>query len=316
MGLDNRDYIQQSSYDDGYSGSTVRAPKSIVVKLIIVTVAAFLLQWLFADDDGMSPFTEWCRLDQFAVFRGQVWRLVTYAFCHDRYELFHIGLNMFLLYILGRPVLQLIKEREFLWFYLAAAAFAGICALCFNMMIGIPSSVVGASGAVCAVFVVLAMHYPRQKMLLFGVIGIELRWLLAFYVAIDALPALWMLIQGREELIAQRAREAMEAVRTGKPMAAQTAHSAHLGGLLFGFLYVRWNMQLTRWWDEFAGRIKRPARNRSNLKVYNPQNQPDVDLSDRVDEILEKISREGESSLSARERRILTQASEQLKNRR
>jgi predicted DNA binding protein len=50
--------------------------------------------------------------------------------------------------------------------------------------------------------------------------------------------------------------------------------------------------------------------------VFNPGSQPDVDLSSKVDAILDKISREGEASLTDRERRILTQASEQLKNKR
>ena len=76
-------------------------------------------------------------------------------------------------------------------------------------------------------------------------------------------------------------------------------------------------MNLTAWWDRFAGRARQTAQSRAGgLKVYNPAAQPAVDYSDRVDEILAKISREGEESLTDRERRTLAQASQHLNSTR
>jgi hypothetical protein len=170
--------------------------------------------------------------------------------------------------------------------------------VCFYRFLRVDPQILGASGAVFAVFTLFAMHYPRQKLSLFGVLGIEVRWLLAAYVAIEAYPV-------------------VRSLSAGQLGDGGTAHSAHLGGLLFGWLYYRWNMRFTNWWDRIAGRTATGIRARkAGLRVYNPKTQPDPDLSARVDEILDKISRQGEESLNARERRILRQASEQMKKRR
>ncbi|MEZ6060238.1 MAG: rhomboid family intramembrane serine protease [Planctomycetaceae bacterium] len=306
MGLDNRDYLRDESvYDDGYGQPEPRTQMSMVVRIVVATVVVFVLQ-VFLTRNGESLVTNWLALTPDDLFRGQIWRLLTYAFCHSRQDVLHILFNMYILWMLGREVSRLTGEKEFLFFYLASAIFAGIVSVCFYQLMGLPATIIGASGAVMAVFLLFAMHYPRQKLFLFGVLGIEVRWLLAAFVAFDALPVVVTILQGSEAAI----RNAAEQARNGKAM---TANSAHLGGLLFGYLYFRWNMRLTRWWDNVSGRAAGMKRPKSSLKVYNPVTQPEPDLSDRVDEILDKISREGEASLTSRERRILTQASEQLK---
>ncbi len=307
MGLDNREYLRdEGGYDDGYGQRPARPPMSIVVKVVIATAVVFVLQLMMGQGRISSPVTDWLALDAEPLFHGQIWRLLTYAFCHSRHNPLHIIFNMYILWMLGREVSRLTGEREFLWFYLVSAVFAGIVSVCFYELMGLPATIIGASGAVNAVFLLFAMHYPRQKLYLFGVIGVEVRWLLAAFVAFDAFPVVMTILQGRDAAIRNAAEQALQ----GNQM---TANSAHLGGLLFGYLYFRWNMRLTRWWDGVAGRAAQIKRPKSSLKVYNPTSTPEPDLSSRVDEILDKISREGEASLTSRERRILTQASEQLK---
>jgi membrane associated rhomboid family serine protease len=295
MGIENRDYLkdEERRYSGGGFGSQFSG-KSMVVRLIAATVAVFMLQLLMADGRGLSPVTDWLSLEWPPLFRqGQVWRLLTYAFCHSEQSLLHIVFNMYLLYMIGTIVCSLTGDREFLFFYLAAAIFSGICSIAFYLLMGINATIIGASGAVMAVFMLFAMHYPRQQMLIMGVIPIEVRWLLVLYIIFDGWPVVSMLMGGRQE--------------------SAVAHSAHLGGLLFGFLYFRWHMRLSAWWDNFAGRLPSPRRSRKNLKVFNPGTQPTVDMSEKVDEILAKISREGEASLTPRERKILTQASQNLR---
>lgn len=298
MGIETREYLRDD--DDGSFGGQARsAPMSMVTKIIIATVAVFVLQILSrnASPEG-STVGQWLILKGEFLFHGQAWRLLSYAFLHSRENLLHIILNMYMLYILGRATAQLTGDREFLWFYCTSAVFSGICSVCFYRFLRVDPQILGASGAVFAVFTLFAMHYPRQKLYLFGVLGIEVRWLLAAYVAIEAYPV-------------------VRSLSAGQLGDGGTAHSAHLGGLLFGWLYYRWNMRFTNWWDRIAGRTATGIRARkAGLRVYNPKTQPDPDLSARVDEILDKISRQGEESLNARERRILRQASEQMKKRR
>lgn len=289
MGIENREYLRDE-YDDGPTRLVRRAPASMLVKLIGLTVVVFVLQLLMKNSAGESSITQWLQLVGEDVYRrGQVWRLLTYAFCHAESMPLHLIFNMVALYAVGSMLIQLTGEREFLWFYLASAVFAGICSLVFYTLIKRHPSILGASGAVYAVFCVVAMHYPRQSILLFGVIPIEMRWLLAIYIGMDVLP-----------------------IVSGLTDVTRVAHSAHLGGLLFGYLYFKWNMRLTRWWDQFAGRVAMKRRAR-NLKIFAPSVPPESNLEAQMDEILEKISREGEASLTARERNILTQASRKLR---
>ena len=301
MGIENREYLRDES--DGAAGSFRRpSSKPMTVILVVVTVAVFVLQIMTSRPNGLpgastSLVQEWLALNFDDVMtRGQIWRLLTYAFCHDQSNLLHIVFNMMVLYSIGGVLRHLLGDREFLWFYLVAAVFAGICSLVFYRLVGIRAEIIGASGATMGVFCLVALHYPRQKVLLMGIIPIEFRWLLAAFVAIDTLP-----------MISQVA-----AAFQNRQTVSQVANSAHIGGLIFGFLYFRWNMRITRWWDQFAGRIA-IRRRRGKLRVFTESPEPESNLSSQVDDILEKISREGEASLTSRERNILAQASKQYR---
>ena len=298
MGIESREYLRDGG-DGSFGGRTSVAPMSVVTKIIIATVGVFVLQCLSSSGDGrLSTIEQWLVLDGGDLFRGQIWQLLSYAFLHSTEYPLHIGMNMYMLYVLGRAAAQLTGDREFLWFYGVSAVFAGLCSVCFYHFLGVDLRVLGASGAVCAVFTLFAMHYPRQKLYLFGILGVEVRWLLTAYVVFEAFPVI-------------------EALGNDSLNPDGTAHSAHLGGLLFGWLYFHRQMRFTAWWDRFAGRASTSLRvKKSGLRVYSPKTQPDPDLSDRVDEILAKISEHGEESLSVRDRRILRQASEQMKKRR
>jgi membrane associated rhomboid family serine protease len=297
MGIESREYLR----DDGnvsFDGQGPVEPISVVTKIILVTVVVFVLQMAIKSQDGSSVLERWFILNGSELFGGQIWRLLSYAFLHDTGYLLHIVLNMYMLYVLGRATAQLTGNREFIWFYAVSAVFSGLCSVCFYRLLNVNPNILGASGAVYAVFTLFAMHYPRQKLYLFGILGVEVRWLLVIYVAIEANPVIRQLVDG------QLGRDG-------------TAHSAHLGGLLFGWLYFRWNMRFSTWWDRVARRTStRIKAGKSGLRVYNPKNQPESNLSDRVDAILAKISSQGEQALTERERRILRQASEQMKKRR
>ncbi len=298
MGMNDRDYSQQAG-----EPKTQMRSVSIVVKLIAVTVGVYLLQILTSRPDGQDSLAfNWLALERDLVFQsGHVWRFLTYAFCHSEAGLMHIACNMLALYFLGRVVAPILGQREFLWVYLTSAVFAGIIQACAMAIYRTPGQdwVLGASGAVCAVFMLFSLHYPKAKLYLLGIIPIEARWLLLFAITYDGLGFLGL----------------VPAVFVGD--GAKIGHAAHLGGLLFGFLYFQWNMNLTSWWDRVAGRTRQAVDNNTGgLKVYDPGAQPALDYSERVDVILAKISRDGEASLTDHERRTLAQASQHLNSTR
>jgi len=249
----------------------------------------------FAMQKRISIVEEWLQLDpRKVVFRGQVWRLVTYAFCHDREWVFHILFNMLVLFLAGVTLETMYGQREFLLFYFIAAVISGLAhvGLCFATQNMVPS--IGASGACMAALMLYAIHYPRNTIRIFWFFPIEVRWIVVFYVIYDLHPVLLAL--------------AGDQLRTG------VAHAAHLGGLAFGFVYWKLNLQLERYWDMLPK--SRRARSSARRESIAPIRRSEQERQDQqVDDILRKIAESGETSLTDQERRALQRASERYKRK-
>ncbi len=95
---------------------------------------------------SVSIVQEWFELQTNKVVRqGQVWRLLTCAFCHDRFSLWHILFNMLFLYWFGRMLEPLYGSREFLLFYLTAAVVASLCYIGLDLFTRHSVPAIGAS---------------------------------------------------------------------------------------------------------------------------------------------------------------------------
>ena len=155
------------------------------------------------------------------IVHGFVWTLATAAFSHN--EIWHLAINMFVLWSFGTVLERLWGTKVFVIFYLVAGVVASIshCAVSSVLMGNGNIPALGASGAVSGLLLAYALYFPRHKILLFGVIPVPaLAGVLAF-VGID----LWgLLAQSRGG---------------GLPI----GHGAHLGGALAGalmyFFYLR-----------------------------------------------------------------------------
>lgn len=288
-------------YSNARQPNSFGSKRGILSILLGVTVAVFVLQVLTLDGSQTSWITRALAIETDLVMqKGQVWRLTTSLFCHNEISLSHIIFNMMALYFLGRPVVNLLGDREFLWMYLAAGTCASMVQVCFMALTNGPgqSWALGASGAIMAIFMIFYLHYPHTRLYLFGFIPLRCQWVMWGLLAYDGLGLLGLM---------------PSSFFSG----GSVGHASHLGGMAFGFLYVKGDMRITRLWDRISGPAKRTAGSRSgkgpSLKVYQPEEQPTVRINDRVDEILSKISENGEASLSARDRRILQQASQQMR---
>jgi len=287
MGIENRDYIR------GPAGRPAFGLKqgSICKWIIIANVAVFVLQ-------NFSPsVTNALDLDPAQVAHGQIWRLVTYAFCHLPNDLLHILFNMLFVWWFGKALESMYGRREFLLFYLTAATIAGICFLGLRLFLGELNPAIGASGAVMAIVMVYAMHFPRQQIYLMGIIPLEIRWLVVFYVIFDGFPVLASL--------------------SGQGSSDGVAHAAHLGGLAFGFFYKTRGLRLERLWNRIGQRsFSRISGPRRKLPIYQPRDEirEPHNLEEQVDRILAKIHAQGEASLTDDEREILTKASRKYRN--
>src|SRR5262249_23485876 len=153
---------------------------------------------------------------------------------------------------------------------------------------------IGASGAVMAVTMLYALHFPYETIRIIWFFPIEMRWLMIFYVIWDLHPVLLAL--------------------SGDQFYTGVAHAAHLGGLAFGFLYGWYEGRLEPLVDRipWVGRRWNIGRRPAVRPSVRPR--PEPALSD-VDEILKKIHESGQDSLTDEERDALRAASERIRSR-
>ena len=238
---------------------------------------------------------EWFELQTSQVIRGQIWRLVTAAFLHDRGGIFHILFNMLALFWFGVTLESMYGGKEFLMFYLAGAVAASLAHVGLDLYLGSSTPAVGASGAVMAVLMVYAIHYPRSTIRIFWYFPLEVRWIVLLYILFDLHPVL-------------RALAGDPAYHDG------IAHAAHLGGLAWGFTYWKFHLNLEQYSSKLPSWGARSPGFRRASAASRPRS-PQRQLDDEVDEILAKISTSGPDSLTDHERRVLERASERYKRK-
>jgi membrane associated rhomboid family serine protease len=267
------------------------------------------LEEVLAQAPRVSVLQDWFSLNRKVITHGQIWRLFTYDLLHATTNghgstidfPWHLVCNMYLLYILGRKVADVHSEREFLLLYTLSAVFSGAFYLLWGYITNENHSAIGASGAVSAILVVYAMRWPNDSWLFFYVIPVTSKWMAIIYAGMDLYPMLKQL--------------------GGDENASRIAHSAHIGGMLFGYMYMRrrWNLEsLLGDWS-----LSRLFKRRPKLRVVREPDRspsdPQVDedqLQARLDELLAKISQHGQASLTAAEQAELMQASKYFQKKR
>jgi membrane associated rhomboid family serine protease len=281
MGVYDRDYYREDEPAGLLSG------RSMVMNIIILNGLVFLLNMFMAD---RRTLTEWLGLHR-DLFHGSwgVWQLLTYGFVHDPTEIGHILGNMLGLFFFGREMEEIRGRNEFTRFYLVALVVCGLVwLLTAGAMPGQGGVLIGASGAVTAVIVLNVMYAPRREWLFFGILPMP-AWALATLI------------------LAQDVYGTMQ-----RSQLTPVAHSVHLTGAIFAFLYFKFGWNLGQLVPE---RVTRWLKRQPNLRVHKPQEDERRDLNVRVDEILEKIHSKGEASLTAEERRTLEEASRRYQRR-
>lgn len=288
MGIQNRDYYRDDPPGRSY-GSPTGSGLSVVGRIIAITVAVYVVQLVAGD-----RFTAWFDLDPDAIARGQLWRLSTYDFLHARHDVWHIVFNMYILYLTGRDLEARRGTREFVAFYLLAGIISGLVFLVWSVVLNDVHPAIGASGAVSAVMIVYALTYPHEVWRIWGIIPIPVWVIAALTIIFDLHPMLLQL--------------------SGEGFSDGVAHSAHIGGMVFGALYQQQNWRLLDWLPQGRGNWRRLFRRRPKLRVHRPQPE-ESNFGERVDELLDKIAQHGEASLTDDERAVLIEASRRAREK-
>jgi membrane associated rhomboid family serine protease len=212
-----------------------------------------------------------------AFVTSEPWTPLTYMFVHA--SIGHIFFNMLMLYFVGPRLEQRLGGRNFLALYLVS----GLAGAALSFLT--PTTyIVGASGAVNGVVLAYALLWPRDRVYIWGV-PIEIRVLVL-------LSAAWAIFGGL----------------TGA--GAGTAHFAHLGGYMGGFLYLRWaerNSAVRHYrkrldsalYGDGAARAGEPEWDAIRRDGLHPLNL------EELDRIREKARVHGSGSLTADERAFL-----------
>lgn len=329
MGFENRDYARTNHETVSSRGSRL----SIVAWIIIVNIAVFVVQCVWTKQLSVDELTRglppqmrdrfekfdsreltgvrvpviqnWLSLDRRVFYQGQIWRLVTYDLLHSTQGQFpwHLFFNMYLLYMIGPRIADLYGEREFLLFYIASSIVSGVAFLVWGFVTGTDPAAIGASGAVSAVLVVYAMRWPDTVWMIMYVIPVTARWMVIIYACLDAFPMLKQL--------------------GGHIDGSHVAHSAHLGGMLMGYLYESRHWHLTSLVDSWSLLSRfRPRRTfrvvRHDDRTAPPEQTPtrnESQLKARLDELLAKITEHGQVSLTESEQSELKEASRFFRER-
>jgi len=204
------------------------------------------------------------------------WTLVTYMFLHA--GIGHIFFNMLGLFFFGPRVEERIGSNRFITLYL----ISGIVGALFSIMLAPRNPILGASGAVLGVLMAFARFWPRERLLIWGVVPVEARWLVIIYAALDVLGGFGGVGRGG------------------------VANFAHLGGFAGALLYL---LFLER--RQGARRFKAAATPRvpdDALGAWQKVDRNSIHAvnRDEVDRILDKISASGIGSLTPQERQFLS----------
>jgi len=302
--LENRDYMRE-----GESEPPWRFRWSAVVTLMTVLTVAFALQCI--NDVYIHSAVEFqLALTPEALQSGFVWQFLTFQFLHV--NLWHLLGNLMGLWFIGQFVENILGRSRFLLAYFGAGVLGGLlqCVLMLAFPGHFAPFVFGASAGIMGIFAIFAR--------LLGDSTIRLNFILP--VRADVL--LW--ITGGISLFF---------TLVPSDRAGSTAHAAHLGGLLAGIAWVKlgWYRDYVLLpWEGWLRRIRDwnllrrhriqvvPTRAGKRSDQRSLASHPDEDLStdefvkSEVDPILDKISKQGIQSLTARERQILEKARDRM----
>ncbi|MBI5246464.1 MAG: rhomboid family intramembrane serine protease [Elusimicrobia bacterium] len=228
---------------------------------------------------------------QQVVFQRWIWQPVTYLFLHG--NMWHLIFNLFALWMFGMPVESQWGERDFLKYYFLCGLGAAGAHLALAPHSPIP--VIGASGSVYGLLVAFAMLYPDAVVYLYFLIPIKAAHMAILFGAIEFFAGASGTTPG-------------------------VARFAHLGGMITGYLYIRWwwvaKLQLKSLWrravsaepeDEEA-----PPRPVARRPAKPKASAPDAEMAE-VDRILDKILSDGLGSLTDEEKNVMHKYSERNK---
>ncbi len=243
--------------------------------LISVNFAIFILQsissseLMFFSNFGLVPKLVWSQL--------KIWQPFTYMFFHG--DIWHVLINMFVLWMFGSELERAWGKTNFLRFYFITGVGSGLGTMFFGLQSTIP--IVGASGAIYGVLLAYGIMFPNRTVYLYGIIPIKSIW---FVIGIGVI-----------------------AFFSSFNNFTNISHLTHLFGMTIGYLYLKRPVNFRSLWFSFFKKILEYRIQNHERKISQS-----VEMERDLNSILDKINREGFKSLTQEEEERLYKNSENL----
>ncbi len=263
---------------------------NIVQKLIYINVAIYVASIIFnlfkSSPLAVSFINQWFALDDnYDVLIFKPWTLISYGFLHGGF--YHILFNLIALHFIGNLFIQYFTQRQLLNFYLLGTFFGGLFYLIsqnyFPLFQGRNTYLIGASAGVSAIFIGIATYIPNFSLNIRFIGFVKLKYLAFIWIGLDVLG-----------------------------LAGGNAGGAfsHLGGALFGFFYVNQanSKNIAVFNNLFAifRKKQKPLKTVYKSKTRKRTRIKNEDINQqKVDIILDKISKSGYNALTKEEKEFL-----------
>ena len=242
--------------------------------MLIVNGGVFLLQ--FFSGGQLEHYLGLTPARFYADFPNLLYQVFTYMFLHSTSHFFHLVFNMFVLWMFGTEIELAWGSKSFARYYILAGLTGAILTLIIFPSQPVP--MIGASGAIYGVLIAYWLMFPNRLLYLYFLFPVKVKW------AIPGAMLLGFLFSG-----------------------GGVAHMAHLGGALFGLVYMK-----ADWRWLLPGKRIKNLRHRQKEAKLKRNRQKAENVMKRVDAILDRINEVGIENLSPEERRFLDEASSEL----
>ena len=259
----------------------------IVKKLMIINGSIFLIQKFF----GMfSPGTIELLFGLHYVgfiHEFKLWQPITYMFLHGGW--LHIIFNLIALWMFAGELEQKWGSRLFLRYYLYSGIGAGLFIAVMNYIIfvrfGSSPVTIGASGAIYALLLAYGMTWPNREVLLYFLIPVKIKYLVIGFGLLEFFGT----------------------ISSASGAGGNISHVGHLGGLISGFLILMYRSRTSRsdTRTKATPTMFTESARKTRIKKKKREIETRIRAKKIIDELLEKIARNGMSSLSPEEKRNL-----------
>lgn len=269
--------------------------RSALSRLMLINISIWLIclfisvfTWLFNISDISFVTKLFAVPADISSLAEKPWTIFTYMFLQE--EFWHLFFNMLMLYYGGQIFLQYFSQKQLLLTYIFGGLVGALFfVLAFNAFPVFEDTrtyafALGSSASVLSILIAAATYQPEYRLNLFLLGQVKMKWIAIIFVVIDLLSI---------------------------PKGNSGGHIAHLGGALWGFLYA---YLLKKDFDFYLifkrkARIKVKTRNAHNYhqrpKTDEQYNAERAQEQKNLDTILEKIAKNGYSSLSDKEKEYL-----------